>query len=116
MGNISRKKKKKKIYVMSILKSKDYKTILEELIEDGNIYIFTNGNDKNRYTDSHLMYEYSKKLNANIEMYEMDLKEAIQFCKEKVDYVSFIIGSFYVYNDVKKILCNCSEEKIKNPY
>ena len=102
-------KNAKKIYVMSILKSKDYKTILEELIEDGNIYIFTNGNDKNRYADSHLMYEYSKKLNANIEMYEMDLKEAIQFCKEKVDYVSFIIGSFYVYNDVKKILCNCSD-------
>lgn len=95
-------KKAKKIYVISILKSKDYKTILEELIEAGNIYIFTNGNDKNRYIDSRLMYEYSKKLNANIEMYEMDLKEAIQFCKEKVDYVSFVIGSFYVYGDVLK--------------
>ena len=102
MGNISRGRNAKKIYVMSILKSKDYKTILEELIEDGNIYIFTNGNDKNRYTDSHLMYEYSKKLSTNIEMYEMDLKKAIQFCRAKVDYISFIIGSFYVYGTLRK--------------
>ena len=97
-------KKEKKIYVISVLKSKDYKTILDEMIEEENIYIFTNGNDKNRYTDNYLMHDYAKQINQNVEIYQMELEEAIQFCKEKTDYVSFVIGSFYIYEDVKKSL------------
>ena len=93
-----------KIYVISVLKSKDYQKIIEDILDKDNVYIFTGGNDENLFTDKHLMYEYAKKINNNAEIYEMDLKEAIQFCKEKTEYVSFIIGSFYIYDDVKKIL------------
>ena len=93
-------KKEKKIYVISVLKTKAYQKILEDIIEEESIYIFTNGNDINRYTDNHLMYEYAKKINDKAEMYEMKLEEAIQFCKERIDCVSFIIGSFYIYEDV----------------
>lgn len=50
------------------------------------------------------MYAYAKKLNNKAEIYEMDLKEAIQFWKKKTEYVSFVVGSFYIYDDVKKIL------------
>lgn len=96
-------KKAKKIYVISVLKSKDYQKILEDILEEDSVYVFTNGNDKNRYTDNHLMFEYAKQINDKIEMYEMELTKAIQFCKEKADYVSFVIGSFYIYNDVKNI-------------
>lgn len=93
----------KKIYVISVLKSKDYHKIIEDILDKDNVCIFTNGNDENLFTDKHLMYEYAQKLNDKAEIYEMDLKEAIQFCKEKTEHISFIIGSFYIYDDVKKI-------------
>lgn len=94
----------KKIYVISVLKSKDYQKVLDNLLEETSIFIFTNGNDSKRYTDCHTMYQYAKQKNDSIEMYEMELENAVQFCKEKIDYVSFIIGSFYIYGSVKKIL------------
>ena len=97
-------KKEKKIYIISVLKSKDYKTILDKMIEEESIYIFTNGNDKKIYTDNHLMYTYARHMNQNVEIHEMELEKAVQFCKEKADCVSFMIGSFYIYNDIKKFL------------
>ena len=96
-------KNAKKIYVISVLKSKDYHKIIEDILDKDNVYIFTDGNDKNLFTDKHLMYEYAQKRNDKAEMYKMELEEAIQFCKEKTDCVSFVIGSFYIYDDVKKI-------------
>lgn len=96
-------KNAKKIYVISVLKSKDYHKIIEDILDKDNVYIFTDGNDKNLFTDKHLMYEYAQKRNDKAEMYEMELEKAIQFCKEKTDCVSFVIGSFYIYDDVKKI-------------
>lgn len=99
-------KNAKRIYVVSVLKSKDYKKILKNIVEENGVYIFTNGNDKERYTDKHIMYEYAKQLKDRAEIYEMELEEAIQFCKEKMDFVSFIIGSFYIYGDVERILKN----------
>ncbi len=97
-------KNAKKIYVISVLKSKDYHKIIEDILDKDNVYIFTNGNDKKLFADKHLMYEYAKKLNDKAEIYEMDLKEAIQFCKNRMNHVSFVIGSFYVYDDIKKFL------------
>lgn len=94
----------KKIFVISVLKSKDYHKIIEDILDKENVYIFTNGNDEELFTDKHLMYEYAKKMNDKAEIYEMNLEEAVQFCKEKTEYVSFIIGSFYIYDDVKKFL------------
>ena len=94
----------KKNYVIFVLKSKDYHKIIEDILDKDNVYIFTNGNDKKLFADKHLMYEYAKKLNDKAEIYEMDLKEAIQFCKNRMNHVSFVIGSFYVYDDIKKFL------------
>ena len=96
-------KNAKKIYVISVLKSKDYHKIIEDILDKDNVYIFTNGNGENLFTDKHLMYTYAQKLNDKAEIYEMDLKEAIQFCKKKTEYISFVIGSFYIYADVKKM-------------
>ena len=97
-------KNAKKIYVISVLKSKDYHKIIEDILDKDNVYIFTDGNDKNLFTEKHLMYEYAKGLNDKAEIYEMELEEAIEFCEEKTDYVSFVIGSFYIYDDIKKFL------------
>lgn len=97
-------KNAKKIFVISVLKSKDYQKIIEDILDKENVYIFTNGNDENLFTDKHSMYEYAKELDDKVEVYEMDLKEAIRICEEKTDYISFVIGSFYIYDDVKKML------------
>ena len=97
-------KNAKKIYVISVLKSKDHHKIIADILDKDNVYVFTNGNDENLFTDKHLMYEYAKKLNDKAEMYEMELEEAIQFCEDRMNHVSFVIGSFYVYDDVKNFL------------
>lgn len=96
--------KEKKIYVISILKKKDYKRVLDQILDDDNIYIFTSGNDGKLYADNNVLYEYAKQKVKNNEIYKMELDDAIGFCKEKLDCVSFIIGSFYVYGDVVDLL------------
>ena len=60
-------KNNKKVYIISILKSKDYKTILKLLVKnDENIYIFTCGNDKERYTDDEILKDEAKKSGEKI--------------------------------------------------
>lgn len=75
--------KDKKIYIVSILKSKDYKTIIKLLTEDKDgTFIFTSGNDENRYVSKEYLYEEAKK-NLNRNIYTCDLKNAIKNVKGK---------------------------------
>ena len=100
-------KNNKKVYIISILKSKDYKTILKLLVKnDENIYIFTCGNDKERYTDAEILKDEAQKLGAK-NLFTMELEEAIKMSLEKYkDYIIFAVGSFYVYGDVIKTIKN----------
>lgn len=98
-------KKKEKIYIISILKTKDYKTVLKHLLKDENsTFIFTSGNDEKRYVSSEELYETAKKIAKNDWLYKMNLQEAILYAKTQREKVSFIVGSFYIYGDVIKIL------------
>lgn len=98
-------KEKEKIYIISILKSKDYKTVLKYLLKDENsTFIFTNGNDEERYVSSKELYETAKRITKNEQLYQKKLKEAILYAKSQKNKVSFVVGSFYIYGDVKKIL------------
>lgn len=98
-------KKEEKIYIISILKSKDYKTVLKHLLKDENsTFIFTSGNDEERYVPSEELYETAKKITKNDRLYKMTLQEAILYAKKQKNKVSFIVGSFYIYGDVKKTL------------
>lgn len=98
-------KKEEKIYIISILKTKDYKTVLKYLLEDENsTFIFTSGNDEKRYVSSEELYETAKKITKNDRLYKMTLQEAILYAKKQKNKVSFIVGSFYIYGDVKKTL------------
>lgn len=100
-------KKEEKIYIISILKSKDYKTVLKHLLKDENsTFIFTSGNDEERYVSSEELYEIAKKIAKNDWLYKMNLQEAILYAKTQREKVSFIVGSFYIYGDVIKILKN----------
>lgn len=98
-------KEKEKIYIISILKSKDYKTVLKYLLKDENsTFIFTNGNDEERYVSSEELYETVKNTTKSDKLYKMNLKEAILYAKKQENKVSFVVGSFYIYGDVKNIL------------
>ena len=98
-------KQKEKIYIISILKSKDYKTVLNYLLKDeGSTFIFTSGNNKERYVSSEELYKTAKNITKNDKLYKMNLQEAILYAKKQENKVSFAIGSFYIYEDVKNIL------------
>lgn len=98
-------KNNKKVYIISILKSKAYKTILKLLVKnDENIYIFTCGNDKERYNDAEILKDEAQKSGAK-NLFTMELEEAIKMSLEKYkDYIIFAVGSFYVYGDVIKTI------------
>lgn len=95
-------KDKEKVFVVSILNTKDYKSILKNLMTDKNAtYIFTSGNDEERYTSKEELYNEAKNIGIYKKIDKKDLREAITFIKENYkEEVVFIVGSFYIYGDV----------------
>ena len=94
-------KKEKKVYIISILKRKDYKTMLKILLKDEDgIFIFTDGNDKEKYEKKEELLRIAKENTSNKNLYAMDLKDAINLATTYKDKVTFIVGSFYIYGTV----------------
>ena len=88
---------KQKVYILSSLKTKDYKTVVKILTQDKNgIFFFTTGNDKKKYVDKKDLYNEAKKyLSENI--YQEELEDAIKIAKEKYkDKIIMVI---------RKLLC-----------
>lgn len=98
-----------RVYIISILKRKDYKKILELLSKDSNAtFVFTSGNDEERYTSKDELFEYMKKFVGKNKIYKKNLKEAIVDAMNSEDnIVNLIVGSFYIYgtvvDEIKKI-------------
>lgn len=91
----------KRIYIISILKRKDYSTMLKLLSSDQKaIYIFTSGNDLKEYTPKETLYQEAFKYLPKEKLLALELPEAIKYLQTKSNYVTFVIGSFYVYKDV----------------
>ena len=88
-------KNKKKVYIISLLKTKDYKTVIKILTEDKDgIFFFTTGNNPERYVDKEELYREAQKY-IQKDMYKAELKEAINIAKEKYkDEVIMIIRKF----------------------
>ena len=100
-------KDKKRVYIISNLKTKDYKTNIKLLCQDKeSIFFFTSGNDKKRYVSKNKLYEEAGKyLDYNI--YKYEFKEAIEIAKKAYpDYAILIVGSFYVYKTACEVLEN----------
>lgn len=99
-------KNDKKLYIVSILKTKDYKSMLKRLCDDTEaIYIFTNGNDDDRYVDKSELLRIAKMYLKSSNLFEMNLKDSISIAKNKYkEYTIFIVGSFYIYGDVLKYI------------
>lgn len=102
----------KKVYVVSILKTKEYEKIIKLLMKDEEgIFIFTSGNDDKRYRQNIELYKEAKKHLKNQEIYMMNLDEAIKYVtKNCTNEVTFFVGSFYIYNNIlKKLKSNSSQ-------
>lgn len=95
---------KEKVFIVSILKTKDYKTVIENLLKQDGIFIFTSGNDKTRYVSKEDLLEIAKKYKTH-DIFAYELGDGIhKALSDYKDRLICIIGSFYVYADVKEIL------------
>ena len=102
-------KNERKVYIVSILKTKDYKTVIKELMEDTEaIFIFTDGTKEKDEVKCYVKKEdlYAEALKyRTTNMYKSLLEEALQTCKSKYkDRIIFVVGSFYTYSEVLEIL------------
>lgn len=102
----------KKVFIVSILKTKDYKGMLEELLQDKKAtYIFTSGNSKERYVQGEVLANIAKGIIKEADIQVKELKDALDYSvKNYKDYIIFIVGSFYVYGDVISILKEIKDE------
>ncbi len=103
--------KKKRVYIISILKRKDYKKILKLIAKDKDaIFILTSGNNSEIYTSSGELYECMRQFVDRDNVFKKDLYNAIKdVMNGDLDAVNFVVGSFYTYGTVidivkKKIL------------
>ena len=98
-----------KVYVISILKRKDYEKMIQLLLEDENAdFIFTTGNDIERYASSDDLYNVAMKYRKNQLLQKMDLEDAINYVVKNCEgKANFFVGSFYTYgyiiNEIKRI-------------
>lgn len=95
----------KKVYILSILKTKDYRAVIKELMEDKEaIFIFTDGTKEQDEVKCYVKKEdlYDEALKYRKENVFIDsLENAISKCKtEYKDKTIFVIGSFYTYSEV----------------
>ena len=105
-------KKAPKVFIISIFDTKDYRKILEQLLQEDAIFIFTDGNNEGRFIPKEILYDFANKIAKNKTVYQYKIADAIRFIKKKYkDHVTFIIGSFYVYETVMKEL---KEEKYED--
>ena len=90
----------KRIYIVSILKRKDYKKMLEIISKDENaLFILTGGIDKEKYVTAEELADNIGKYVNSKKIITSTLENALSFCIKNKDRntVNFIIGSFYTY-------------------
>lgn len=102
-----------RVYIVSILKSKDYKKMLKILAKDKSAkFILTSGNDPERYVDRKDLYECMERCVEKERIKMMSLDEAILNTKnDKKNIVNLVVGSFYVYGNVVKLIEKINKEK-----
>lgn len=92
----------KRTYIISILKRKDYKKMLELLSEDKDaLFILTSGNAPDKYATGEELYEVAIKYKSKDKILIKNLDDAIEYVmSNNIDSVNFVVGSFYVYGTV----------------
>lgn len=92
----------KRTYIVSILERKDYEKMIQILMKDENAeFIFTSGNNPDRYASKEKLYNIALKYRKNQKIYMKELEYTIDdVLKENNNSVNFIVGSFYTYRMV----------------
>lgn len=92
----------KRVYIVSILERKDYEKMIQLLMKDNEAkFIFTSGNDSDRYASKEQLYEVALKYKKHQEIFMKDIEDAIcDVYKEKSNTANFVVGSFYTYGTV----------------
>lgn len=108
--------KMKRMYIISILKRKNYKKMLEILSKDKNaIFIVTSGNDANRFVAKDELYYCMREYVKDDKVYKEDLEMAIQNAMNSDEnIVNFVIGSFYTYGTVIRKINEIKQKDYKN--
>ena len=98
--------KMKRVYIISILKRKDYYKMLKLIAQDKEaIFILTSGNNPETYASSDELFECMKQFTETDKIHKKRLNEAIEEAiNSNIDTVNFVIGSFYTYSTVIDIL------------
>lgn len=101
-------KNDKKVYIVSILKTKDHSTIIKELSDDKDgIFYFTNGVEDKPYVPAEELADEAKKYIDKENIFIKNIGQAIEEAKNKYyDRVIFVVGSFYVYKRVTENIKN----------
>lgn len=99
-------KNQKRVYIISILKTKDYKTVIKQLLQDREaIFYFTDGIEEKPYIPSEKLKKEAEKYIDINNIHTGNLEGAILEAKEKYkDRTIFVVGSFYTYKTVINIL------------
>ena len=99
-------KKMKRVYIISILKRKDYNKMLKLIAQDKEaIFILTSGNNSETYASSDELYECMKQFAEIDKIYKESLDDAIKDAmNSNSNTVTLVIGSFYTYGTVIDII------------
>ena len=96
-----------RVYIISILKRKNYKKMLEILLKDKEAkFIFTSGISSKKYATKEELYSDAINYTDNKNLYMRDLESTIGelFKNKDKKTANFIVGSFYTYATVLKTL------------
>jgi len=98
--------KKKRLYIISLLETKDFTTIIKQLSDDKDaIFFFTNGNSSRPYVPGKKLCKIAQNYISVNRTFSGSLESAINLSKKLYhDRTIFIVGSFYIYKDVKELL------------
>ncbi len=90
-------------FIVSIIKNKDYKTILDKLCTNfkNSKIILTDGTKEDKYLSKETLYEFAQKYSNYCDITTDDFENAI---KNISSDVNFIVGSFYTYKLAKQVL------------
>ena len=98
--------KMKRVYIISILKRKDYNKMLKLIAEDKNaLFILTSGNNADIYASNDELYKCMQKFANTNNICKKNLDDSIKYAMNSdLNTVNFVIGSFYTYGTVIDIL------------
>ena len=92
-----------KTFIISIIKTKDYKKMIDTLFNNypNSTFIFTSGNNEKKFFSNEILFTYANNVKTNLKLNAILKKdEIININNHLSNDVNFIIGSFYVYNTV----------------